>query len=226
MTTLSALILNVRKHTGNNIVVDCYTKERGRMAFIYSFTKSNKRHRAILSPMNWITFSISDSVKTPLARPKELQPLHLYKSIGNNPIKNLVMIFLSEIISNTIREEHSDQDMFNFFENALHYYDEQKDSYDNFHLSFLIGLTALLGISPPVGKFQTSDQAYNLWEGKMSAIELEKFKLICLRPINYGHEIPLTGSERSEQLNIILDYLHHYAPGFKTPKSLALFRDF
>jgi len=226
MTNISALILTVRKHTGNNVIVDCYTREKGRMAFIYSFTKSNKGHRALLSPMNWINFSISDSVKTPLARPKELQPLHLYQSIGNNPIKNMVLLFLSEVISHTIREEHQDDDMFNFFENALMYYDEQREHYDNFHLSFLIGLTALLGIAPPVDSKQVTDNLYAMWEGKMSAVEREHFKQLCLTPINQCHLIQLNGIERSKQLNIILDYMQHYAPGFKIPKSLALFRDF
>lgn len=226
MTNISALILTVRKHTGNNIIVDCYTREKGRMAFIYSFTKSNKGHRALLSPMNWVSFTISDSVKMPLPRPKELQALHLYRSIGNHPIKNLVMLFLSEIISHTIREEHRDEDMFHFFENALDYYDEQEQEYNNFHLSFLVGLTALLGIAPPVDSDQTTDNLYAMWEGKMSVLEKDNFKKICLTPINQCHLIKLNASERSKQLNIILDYLQHYAPGFKVPKSLALFREF
>lgn len=226
MQNISALILTVRKHTGNNVVVDCYTREKGRMAFIYAFTKSNKGHRALISPMNWVSFSISDSVKTPLARPKELQPLHLYKSIGTNPIKNLVMLFLSETISHTIKEEHPDEDMFLFFENALLYYDELQENYDNFHLSFLVGLAALLGIAPPVDSDQITDNLYAMWKGKMSAMERENFKQVCLAPINQCHNIQLSGIERSKQLNIILDYLQHYAPGFKIPKSLALFRDF
>ena len=162
----------------------------------------------------------------PLARPKELQPLHLYSSIGNNPIKNLVLLFLSETISHTIREEHPDEDMYLFFENALIYYDEQKENYDNFHLSFLLGLAALLGIAPPVDSPNVTDQDYAMWEGRMSALEANKFKQLCLTPINACHTIALTGIERSRQLNIILDYLQHYATGFKVPKSLALFRDF
>lgn len=226
MKNISALILTVRKHTGNNVIVDCYTRERGRMAFIYAFTKSNKGHRALISPMNWVNFSVSESVKTPLARPKDLQPLHLYRSIGNNPIKNLVMLFLSEVISHTIREENSDEDMFLFFENALTYYDEQQEDYDNFHLSFLVGLAALLGIAPPVDSNQVTDNLYAMWEGKMSLSEKENFKQICLTPINACHKVKLNGIERSKQLNIILDYFQHYATGFRIPKSLALFRDF
>lgn len=226
MQTISALILTVRKHTGNNVIVDCYTREKGRMAFVYSFTKSNKGHRALLSPMNWISFSISDAKKTHLHRLKDLQALQIYTSIGINPIKNLVIIFLSEVISHTIREEHPDEDMYLFFENALNYYDELKDNYDNFHLSFLIGLSALLGIAPPVDSEQITDNLYAMWEAKMSVMERENFKQICLTPINLCHNIPLNGNERSRQLNIILDYLQHYAPGFKVPKSLALFRDF
>ena len=226
MTNISALILTVRKHTGNNVIVDCYTREKGRMAIIYAFSKRNKGHRALISPMNWVEFSISDSVKTPLARPKDLQAMHIYKSIGINPIKNLVIIFLSEIISHTIREEHPDEDMFNFFENALIYYDDQIKDYDNFHLSFLVGLAALLGIAPPVDSGQSADQLYTMWESKMSVIEKECFKEICLAPINQCHLIKLSNNERSRQLNIILDYLQHYATGFRIPKSLALFRDF
>ncbi len=226
MQSISAIILSIHKHTGNTIIANCYSREKGRMAFVYSFTKNNKGHKALLSPMNWITFSINESVKYPLPRAKELQALHLYQSIGINPIKNLSMLFLSEIISSTIKEEHQDKDLFDFFETSLLYYDEQENNYYNFHLSFLTGLTALLGIAPPVNQAQITDNIYAMWEGKMSTLEKEQFKTLCLTPINQCHTIALSNTERSRQLDIILDYLQHYAPGFKKPKSLELLRDF
>lgn len=226
MDQITALILTVRKNTGNNVIVDCYTKELGRKAFIYSFTKKNKGHKALLSPMNWINFSVQGSVHQRLQRIKDLQPYHLYQSIGNHPVKNLIALFLSEVIASTVKEEYEDQDLFLFLENALWYFDELPEAYENFHLSFLVGLAAMLGIAPPVDQEDINDANYAMWLSKMNPSEQASFKQICLCPINQAHHLQISGKERRQQLNYILDYLQHYAAGFKMPKSLELFRHF
>lgn len=226
MDTLHALILNVRKYTGNSVVVDCYTQERGRVAFMYSFTKANKGHKAIISPMGWINFVVSGQNKGKMQRIKELQPYKIYRSISINPIKSLVALFLSEVISSTLKEEHPDPDIFHFLKEALYFYDETTEAYDNFHLCFLTGFSAMQGIAPPVADPEMKDSDYLLWEGRMNANERALFKDICLQPIDLSHQLQMTNNERSRQLTIIVDYLKHYATGFKEPKSLAMFRDF
>lgn len=226
METIKAFILNVRKNTGNTVIIDCYTKEKGRLAVVHSISKSNKRHRALLFPLSWVSFAISGKKSASLKRLNHLQALSINQSIGLHPVKNLVVLFLSEIISSCIREEHPDSDLYLFFENAFHYYDTSNDDFSNFHLVFLTSLLALLGIAPPVDSDQVTDTHYAMWENKMSALERDSFKTICLTPINQSQNISLSSSQRSRQLNIILDYYQHFAPGFRMPKSLELFRDF
>lgn len=226
MEKTTALILAIRKNTGNNIIIDCYTKEHGRAAFIYSFTKTNKGHKALLSPMNWINFSVPSAKHGKLQRLSDLSLYKIQHTIGQNPIKNLVVLFLSEIISSTIKEEHKDPEMFQFLEEALAYYDDLKENYADFHLSFLVGLAALLGIAPPVDTQHVKDEHYAFWESKMSRDEKENFRNICLTPLDQSQYLALKGVERTRQLNIILDYFQHFATGFRTPKSLALFREF
>ncbi len=227
MEGISALILNVRKHVGNNVIVDCYTRERGRMAVIYGFTKNNKGHKALLSPMNWVSFSITKKTTSTLPRLRNLQMLYVYRSIGTQPVKNLMVLFLSEIIACTVREEHADENLFKLLEEAFIYFDGQDQDYENFHLSFLTTLTAQLGIAPPVNdKDSMVDQTFALWEAKMSVAEKNMFREIHLTPIHKSHLFHLSGSERSRQLNIMLDYLQTFATGFRMPKSLLLFRDF
>ena len=226
MENISALVLNIRKNTGNTVIIDCYTKEKGRTAFVYSISKSNKRHRALLAPLSWLSFSISSKASSGLKRLNQLQPLSINQSIGINPIKNLVAFFLSEIISSCVREEHPDHDLYAFFENAFHYYDGLSAQYENFHLVFLTSLLALLGIAPPVDSIEIKDTHYAMWENKMNSNERHLFKTICLCPINQSQQLGINGSERSRQLNIIIDYFQHFAPGFRVPKTLELFRDF
>lgn len=196
------------------------------MAFVYSIGKSNKRHRALLAPMSWINFSIPNKTSGGLKRLSQLQPLSINQSIGIDPIKNLVVLFLSEIIASCIREEHPEEDLFFFFQNAFHYYDEMEKQYGNFHLVFLTSLLALLGIAPPVDSDEVKDTHYAMWENKMGNQERELFKTICLCPINQSQHLSINGQERSRQLNIILDYYQYFAPGFRVPKSLELFREF
>ncbi len=226
MENINALILNVRKNTGNTVIIDTYTREHGRIAFIYSFSKANKKNRAIVFPMNWISFSTLGKTNTNLKRISQLQSLHVYHSIGINPIKNLVVLFLSEVISSCIKEENPDKEMFNFFENALNLYDQNTSAYQNFHLSFLTGMLAMLGIAPPVDNKEVTDTHYAMWDNKMRKEEKETFKKICLSPLDQCENLKISSNERSRQLNIILDYYQHFAVGFKQPKSLDLFRDF
>ena len=226
MEKITALVLFVRKHLGNTVVVDTYTKEIGRQSFIYSFTKTNKGHKALLSPMNWVNFHVGTQNKG-LARIKDLTPLHIYKSIGVNPVKNLVMLFLSEIIANSIREENADKQVFDFIESALLFYDELSEDYANFHLIFVARLTGALGFLPPSDdKSSTVDQNFNLWESKMNRHELEVFRKIVQCPVSQCTNIKIDNTMRSRQLNILLDYYMNFAGHFRMPKSLELFREF
>lgn len=226
MENITALILNVRKHTGNGVIVDTYTREHGRMAYAYSYTKANKGHKALISPMSWISFSTTGSAQTKLRRIKTPSPYKIQHSIGINPIKNMMAIFISEIISCTLREEHADADIFNFLDETLGFYDEMTEHYNNFHLCFLAGYAAMLGITPPIHESAEKDNIYLMWEGRMNKSEQALFAQICLTPMNESHTLGLNSNERSKQLNIMLDYYLHYASGFRIPKSLEMFRSF
>ncbi len=227
MEKITALILIVRKHTGNTVIVDCYTRETGRQTFIYSFTKANKGHKALIAPMNWINFSISPTQKGGLSRIKDLHPGHIYRSIGINPVKSLVVLFLSEVVANSIKEEHADTQVFDFIESALLYYDELKENYGNFHLVFIARLAGILGFAPPTDDSASSiDHHFNLWEAKMNQEEVAAFRNIARCPVSACDKIKIDGPMRSRQLNIFLDYYLQFAGHFRMPKSLDLFRDF
>ncbi len=227
MEKITALVLYVRKHLGNTVIVDTYTKELGRHSFVYSFTKTNKGHKAILSPMNFVSFYISNSQNKGLARIKDLSPLHIYRSIGINPVKNLVAIFLSEIIAGSIREEHPDNKIFDFIESALLFYDELGEDYANFHLVFVARLAGLLGFAPPSDdKSSAVDQNFSIWENIMNIEERSMFRYLALCPMSQCYDLKISSVMRSRMLNVYMDYYLNFAGHFRTPKSLELFREF
>ena len=68
---------------------------------------------------------------------KEVKLNYIYKSLHTNIYKSAIVLFLAEILSNVLKEEEKNEDLFNYIETALQYLDNE-DQFSNFHLLFLL----------------------------------------------------------------------------------------
>ena len=67
--------------------------------------------------------------------------------MNTNIVKSTILIFLSEVLHHSIREEEKNELLFDFLESALIWLDNH-DEIANFHLILLLEVTKFLGFYP------------------------------------------------------------------------------
>ena len=87
---------------------------------------------------------------------KEVKLAYTYQNITTDIIKSSMVLFLSEVLHNSIFEEEKNENLFSFLETSLMWLDTH-DSVSNFHLIFLLQLTKFLGFYP---QMQETDAEY------------------------------------------------------------------
>src|SRR5690606_25959030 len=123
------------------------------------------------------------------------------------------VLFLTEILRNSIREEEQNEELYTFLEKAFNWLDIHGEI-ANFHLLFLLQLTKYLGFYPD--EVQGSSNYFNMLEGVFQEqntspyciegpnIELLK-QLIGMHFDEVG-TIRLSKNGRSNFLNMLLSY--------------------
>ena len=233
LITTNAIVLSRLKFRDNDLIVKCYTDEKGVVSFIlrgvFKNSKSTTKvaYYQLLSQLQLIIdFKESRSLQTV----KETKLSIIYSSLHSNVLKGSIVMFLSEVLASSLQEEEQNEQLFSYLETALLWLDEQ-DDYSNFHLLFLLNLTKYLGFYP-----DTNDIDYPFFNLKEGRFEMDAYDKYCISGENLTllktllgttfdalSEIKINSKQRQTFLNTMLLYFELHLGSFKTPKSLSIF---
>lgn len=146
----SGIVLHGVKYGESSIIVNIYTREWGRQAYMVSVSRSRKatNKMGMLQPLFFLDFVAYQKESREIHRIKELKNQPAYQSIPFDTVKSTQAIFLAEMLYKILREHVSSPDTFDFIRNTLQYYDLTEKASANFHLWFLLRLTRYTGILP------------------------------------------------------------------------------
>jgi DNA repair protein RecO (recombination protein O) len=228
-----AIVLSALKYQEKSLIVKCFTESDGLKSYFvpsaYSGKKSNQKI-AYFQPLTLLEIEANHKNKGTLEHFKEIKLATAYQSINTNIFKSTIVIFLSEMLHHSIKEEEKNQSLFTFLEAALLWLDTHEET-ANFHLILLLEMTKFLGFYP-----DTSDAAYNhfeMIEGIFSPFqgvscltehETHLFKKLLQLKFDSDQKI-FAGIERQIVLKILLDYYSIHLDGFKKPKSLDVLKE-
>lgn len=164
--TTSGIVLHTIKYSESSLIVKIYTRNFGLRSYMVSGVRSkrSKNKATLFQPLALVDMIVSNSNKGDLHRISEISILHPYTEIPNDVIKSSIVIFLNEILYKALREEHSDEDLFDFIKNSLLVLDLKHDNCSNFHIFFMIQLSRFLGFYPQ-GKYTAETPVFDLKEG-------------------------------------------------------------
>lgn len=114
--TTRAIVLNSLKYSDTSLIVKCYTAEEGLKSYIIKGVLKAKKGGikvAYFQPLTQLILVANHSTKSSLHTLKEVQILHPYKTIFRDIVKQSVVLFLSEVLSNSIQEEEKNTDFYN-----------------------------------------------------------------------------------------------------------------
>ena len=228
-----AIVLSAIKYQEKSLIVKCFTQSDGLKSYFvpsaFSGKKSNQKI-AYFQPLTILEIEASHKNKGTLEHFKEIRLATAYHSINTNIFKSTIVIFLSEMLHHSIREEEKNDHLFSFLETALLWLDHH-DETANFHLILLLEVTKFLGFYPDVSDidlkfFEMTEGQFSAFHGISCLSEHETFLFKKLIDLKFDSDQKIfAGIERQILLKILLDYYTFHLDGFKKPKSLAVLKE-
>jgi len=231
------IVLHQIKYTDSGIVVQMYTRKFGRQSFLIKGMRNRKtgKHNILFQPMFILDLELYHKPTREMQSLKEFSVSFTPYNIYDNIKKSSVAIFLGEVLTSVLKEESPHEELFEFIEESIIYFEKSKEGYANFHIAFLAGLSSFLGFEPGP-RLDREDAFFDMTNGVF----------VSLPPVhgNYANEeitniladffvasydtisnIALTGKMRNDVLEALVKFYSLHLPGLKKIKSLEVLKE-
>jgi DNA repair protein RecO (recombination protein O) len=149
--------------------------------------------------------------------------------------KGAMVLFLSDVLRHSIRENAPNKELFDFIEFNLQYLDLADKGFSNVSLYFLIHLTTHLGFFP-VNQWTEKNNSFHLKEGYFEPFsELSEYQLeaepsklldqLMNIPIQNLGQISLSRAQRRYLLDKMIWYYRYHLDFFPELKSLPVLKE-
>jgi len=226
------IVISSIKYRDTDLIVKCYTKSHGSISFMVKGvlkSKKGKFRSSMFQILSLIDIEMQYRNKGQLEYFKEVRSLHPLNNLQGNVYKSAIAMFLAEVLKSVIFEEEQNEKLFKFIQRSILHLD-QSDNFANFHLSFLIKLSAFIGFSPHLPE-NGNDIYFNLYEGyfedleskyTMTAENSNLLKQLIEVDLDKNHKIKMNKTQRLDLLKLLMSYYELHIESFKNPKSLSV----
>lgn len=228
-----AIVISALKYQEKSLIVKCLTLSDGlKSYFVRDAFSSRKTGQKIayFQPMTILEIEAVHKNKGTLEHFKEIKVAAPFHSIHSDLIKSTIVMFLSEVLHHSIREEEKNEALFNFLEAAMLWLDNH-DEVANFHLILLIEMTKHLGFFPDVSEielpyFEMTEGVFSTFHALSSLSEHETQLFRKLIQLKFDNDQKIFHvSERQILLKILIDYYSFHLDGFRKPKSIDVLKE-
>ena len=204
------IVLRSVKYGETSVIVLMLTEKFGVQSYIVNgvriSSKKGSSKASLFQPSAILDLVVYYSELKQLQRLKEFKWGYLYKNIFSDVKKNAVALFMVELMMRCLKQPESQEDLFNFVEDALIHLDSGSETITaNFPLFFSLHLAVLLGFRMndnysvlntvfdlEDGNFVTEKKHLNHFlEGKHAEMTAQLLKVMQpekLREIKLNHE--------------------------------------
>lgn len=227
-----AIVISSLKYREADLIVKCFTQSSGLKSYLLRNilkSKKGKLRASLFQPLTHLELEANHKDKGSLESLREAKIRYHFQSLHTDVVKSSIVLFLSEILRNSIQEEEENISLFQFLESATIWLDTSTDI-ANFHLLFLLNLTQHLGFYP-----DSSGKAlpyFNLLEGTFEPIavhlhcyndsRISLLKKLLGTNFDALAQIKLNQNDRTAFLTFLLQYYEVHLHGFRQPRSLAV----
>jgi len=227
-----AIVFSAIKYSEADLIVTCYTEVAGIKSYLLRNvlkSKKGKLKASYFQPLTQLELIADHKNRGTLEYIKEAKIHCPYETLHTDMIKSGVVMFLSEMLKNCIREEETNTELYGFLENSFLWLDRNNEV-ANFHIYFLLHLSSRLGFYPETSNIQAP--YFNILEGNfqedkdseycIKGIYIEEFKRFFEINIEALYSVKLSKKTRHLVLELILGYYSFHVEGYQKPKSLAI----
>ena len=225
------IIIQRLNYNDSSLIVKAFSELFGMQTYMVRGIrgKKTKAKIALLQPLTRVLLTVSHREKKQFQQLREINLEKDFTNLSGNPVKNGIILFSSEILYKSLREEPADPNLFSFLHFSLDLLDRESASLNEFPILFLKELCRYLGFFP-AGIFSETNSVFDMLEGKFvkqvptHGYYLEEKKALSFSQLlsarfKTGRQEEFSPSERRDLLKTLLIYFQLHVPGFKDVKS-------
>lgn len=230
--TTRALVFSALKYSEADLIVTCFTEDYGLQSYMLPNVLKSKKGKVRASyflPLTHLEIVGTHKNKGTLERIRDVKLVQPYKTLHTEVVKSSLVMFIAEMLKICIKEEEPNKNLFEYLEHAMLWLDAH-EGIANFHILFLLKLTAHLGFYPEASHLEL--RYFNMLDGTFQDLKtndyckegskIDAFKQFIGINFDAIAEIKLTKTERSEVLLMLLNYYQIHLQGYKNPRSLVV----
>ncbi|HAT61541.1 MAG TPA: DNA repair protein RecO [Prevotella sp.] len=236
LTETRAIVLHSLKYGDNQRIVDVFTEGQGYLTFICHVSSSSKGKikKQFFQPLTILRVVYDYRPKAGMQHFRDLSIDPPLLSIPFDPYKLSIAMFVAEFLLYAIKNEQKNIPLFTYIQKSIEWLDTAVNSFSNFHLVFMIHLSAFLGFYPNLEDYSSGDifdmrngcflSTLPLHTDYIAAGEAVKMKNIMKLTYKTMHLYTLSHEERNQCIEVIIHYYKLHIPSFRDMHSLDVFK--
>ena len=220
------IALSYIRYRESSIIARVYTEAFGLQSYIINGVRSakNKTNRiALFQPLTLLDMVVYHRDDRDLHRISEVKTPYPFQHIPFEVAKSSIALFITEMLSKTLKEEASNPQLFRFLLTSIVYLEEATSQYENFHLTFLLQLAAFLGFGPENAlEFENQLRERSV---PYLADDAMNDALDTMMSMPITTPVQLTRAQRADLLDALVSFYRIHFDNLGDVKSLAVLRE-
>lgn len=231
------IVLKTTLYSESSVIVQVFTEKFGIQSYLINGVKKPKAkiRMNMLQPLHLLDMVVYHKTNIGIQRVSDLRPSPVFRSIPYDIVKSSIVMFLDEVLYKSIRQQHTDENLFSFIFNAISWFDATETADASFHLAFLLKLSRFLGFAPSM-ESKNDQNFFDLQEGEFKSrppihphyIDKEDAALfisLYTTPFEKINEIKFSNSTRRNLLDKILIFYTLHTASFGEIRSHHILED-
>jgi DNA repair protein RecO (recombination protein O) len=228
------IVLHTVPYNDKYSIIHVYTEFFGRVSYLAARKRGRKTMtpHALFLPLSVIEMEVEHLNTREIQRIREMKACYPLTDIPAHPVKNMVALFLAEILYRAVRTKEPDSRLFEYLYESIRWLELTEQGVANFHLVFLIHLVRYLGVYPNVESYRTG-YFFDMMNGEFiiqrpehryhldEAESLIFYRLLRMNYVNMA-VYAFSRHDRLQIIHRILEYYQLHLSDFPEIKSLPI----
>ena len=163
----AGLVLHSLKYGETSVIARVYTRKLGLQSYLVPGVRKLKPRirQNLFQPLTILDLVVYYKSNANLQRIKEISCPEPFRLIPWDVPRASIALFVAEVLLKTIREQESNESLFDYLTRSIRWLDQEQERISSFHLLFLVQLSRHLGFYPRENYLQGSRDCFNMQEG-------------------------------------------------------------
>ena len=215
------ILIQKKNYSESSLILTFYTEGNGLISFIF---KGAKKKKLAVFHLGIYEISYFKRPESNLGIIQSLEAAVPLTDLFSNPQKIIIGFFVVEVLSQTLKTEHSDPELFHFIKEAILQLEVHNDLL-LFPLVFLGSYIQKLGFSP-LSEIE-NPKGFEIHSGRFTREEtgFDLAVVTSLDQLFQGNVIETNKATAQKTLQVLMDYYKSHLPHFNAENSLKIIRD-